>query len=226
MPVQEISDARVLLEAAKNSCAKTYMPEEMQESKDKLGVIDQGSQKIIRKSKREMKRMALDVQRLSKKMINQTARIKSDLYNQIQQQIVSAIKMIHQGEKVEANRYARKEYKLAIESVREARVLSQDECRYKEALEQSDLSIQYAEQSIQRAVSFKKELENKLPAYHIVQEGETLKSIAKTSPVYYDESYWEYIYKANRNQIRDPKILYPGQQLYLPSKQEILQNKK
>ncbi len=218
IPVQEISDARVLLEAAKNSCAMSYMPGEMKEGKEKLAMIDQGTQKKTRLSKRKLKKLANDVQHISKKMIIQATRIKSDLYNQIQPKIVTAIKKIHEGEKVEANRYARKEYKLAIESVREARELSQDECRYKEALVKSDQSIQYADQSIQRAITFKSELEKKLPVYHIVKEGETLKSIAASSPVYRDESYWEVIYKANRGQIRDPKVLYPGQQLYLPSK--------
>ncbi len=150
--------------------------------------------------------------------------MKSNIYTQIQKEIVSAIKKIHEGEKAEANRYARKEYKLAIQSVREARQISQDECRYKEALEKAGESFQYAEQSIQRAAVFKKELESKLPVYHIVKEGETLKSIAKSSPIYGDEAYWKVIYKANRDQIGDPGFLYTGQQLYLPGKEEIKKN--
>ena len=220
-PVQEISDARILMEAAKNSCAKAYMPDDMEEGENMLLKIEEGVQKERNMSKSEFKKMAFGVQRISKKMINQAARIKSELYDQIQQEIVQAIKKIHEGEKAEANRYARKEYKKAIESVREARKLSQDECRYKEALEKSKESVQYAEESVQSAIAFKENLEKTLPVYHIVKEGETLKSIAKSSPIYKDEAYWDVIYRANRDQVRDPKVLYPGQQLYLPGKKEI-----
>jgi nucleoid-associated protein YgaU len=224
IPVREISDAQALMEAAQSSCSRVYMPEEMAEVKKNLSSIDQGTQKKSRKSKRKLKKLALEAQSISKKMITETASIKSGIYTQIQQEIVTAIKKIHEGEKSEANRYARKEYTLAIQSVREARQISQDECRYKEALEKAGESFQYAEQSIQRAAAFKKELENKLPVYHIVKEGETLKSIAKSSPLYRDEAYSEVIYKANRDQIGDPGILYPGQQLYLPGKEEIKKN--
>ncbi len=153
-------------------------------------------------------------------MVNKTARTKTLLYDRIQQNILLAIKKIHEGEKAEANRYARKEYKEAIAGVRKARRLSQEECRYPEALEESEKSLQAAKESITKAKAFKKELERKLPRYHIVREGETLKSIAKSEPIYGDESYWEVIYKANRDQIRDPHILYPGQQLYLPGRKE------
>ncbi len=220
-PAREISDARVLMEAAKNSCAKVYMPDDLQEGEKKLVSIAEGTQKENSKPSRQLKTLALDVQHISKKMINQTARIKSDLYHQIQQEIVLAIKKIHEGEKAEANRYALKEYLMAIQSVREARELSQDECRYKDALKKAKESVRYAEQGIQGALDFKKELEKNLPVYHIVQRGETLKSIARNSPLYGDESYWELIYKANRDQIADPKVLHPGQQIYLPGKKEI-----
>lgn len=221
VPAREISDARILMEAAKSSCAKVYMPKEMADAEEKIRLIDQGNQKETRKSKRELKRLALEVQGLSKNMINQAARTKSDLYSRIQPEIVAAIKKIHEAEKAEANRYALKAYKLAIEHVRKARELSQDECRYPEALEQAKQSAAYAEQSIQKASAFKKELETRLPVYHIVREGETLKTIARDSPIYRDEKYWESIYKANRDQIRDPDKLYTGQQIYLPSKEEI-----
>jgi len=224
IPVQEIEDARYLFEAAKNSCSRVYMTEEMERAQAKLGEIDRGSRKKTRLSKKDLARLALEVQDLSKKMVNETARTKTRLYNEIQQKILSSIKTIHVGEKAEANRYARKEYREAIVGVRKARRLSQEECRYPEALEEAEKSFQAAAKSITKAKAFKIELESKLPHYHIVGEGETLKSIAKSEPLYGDEYYWELIYKANRDQIRDPHVLYPGQQLYLPAKREIPNN--
>ncbi len=216
-PVREITDARFLMAAAKNSCSSVYIPAKVRQAQEELRQIDLGMKGKIRKSNRELKKLALDVQNLSKEMINRTTRIKSDLYHEIQQNILLSIKKIHEGEQAEANRYARREYKLAIRSVQEARELSHDECRYREALAKSNQAIDYAEMSIKKAKAFKKELERKLPVYHIVKKGETLKSIAKNSPLYGDESFWKVIYKANRDQIRNPDNLYPGQQLFLPA---------
>jgi len=225
-PEREISDAKVLMEAAKNSCAKVYMPEDLQKGEKKLLEIDEGTREESRKPNRELKTLAMDVQHISKKMINQTARIKDDLYHQIQQEIVLAIKKIHEGEKAEANRYALKEYLMAVQSVREAREFSQDECRYKDALKKARESVRNAEESLQGSLTFRKELEKNLPVYYIVKPGETLKSIARNSPLYGDESYWEVIYKANRDQIADPKVLHPGQQIYLPGAKGIEKYRK
>jgi nucleoid-associated protein YgaU len=218
MPLQEISNARALMEAAKNSCAKAYMPQELAEAKEKLDTIDEGTHRRSLEAKRELESLAADVQNLSKQMINQAARTKSELRDRIQEKIVAAIKRIHEGEQAEANRYARSDYLKAVERVQEARLLFQDECRYPEALEKSEEALALAEAINIKAPSFKQELEQKLPEYHIVRKGETLKSIARDSRLYGDESYWELIYKANRDQIRHPHILYPGQQLYLPKK--------
>jgi nucleoid-associated protein YgaU len=217
-PRQEISDAVILMEAAKNSCAKVYMPEQLEEAREKLYAIEEGSEKKPRKSKKELRELALEVQNLSKQMVNETARTKKELYDQVQQQIILAIKKIHEAEKAEANRYGRQEYMQAIARVSDARKLAQNECRYDESLVKAQESVALAEESIQRAGTFKVQLEENLPQYHIVKRGETLKSIAAESPLYRDEAYWEVIYKANRGQIRDPRVLYPGQQLFLPRK--------
>jgi nucleoid-associated protein YgaU len=51
---------------------------------------------------------------------------------------------------------------------------------------------------------------------HTVRRGETLPQIAARSEVYNDASLWPIIYRANRDQIRDPKQLWPGQILKIP----------
>lgn len=53
------------------------------------------------------------------------------------------------------------------------------------------------------------------PAY-TVRRGETLPQIAARSEIYNDASLWPIIYRANRDQIRDPKQLWPGQVLKIP----------
>jgi len=56
----------------------------------------------------------------------------------------------------------------------------------------------------------------KLVAAIEVQAGETLASIAERPEVYGDEDLWPLIYKANRDQIKDPREIFVGQNLVIP----------
>lgn len=55
--------------------------------------------------------------------------------------------------------------------------------------------------------------EKPLPLYHTVKRGETLPQIAAQPEVYNDQSLWPLLYRANRDQIRDPGHIWPGQVL-------------
>lgn len=55
-----------------------------------------------------------------------------------------------------------------------------------------------------------------LPATYTVRRGETLPQIAGRTEIYNDSSLWPLLYRANRDQIRDPKRLWPGQVLSIP----------
>ena len=51
---------------------------------------------------------------------------------------------------------------------------------------------------------------------HLVRPGETLWSIAAQERIYGDPYLWPVIYKFNRDQIKDPARIYPGQRLQIP----------
>lgn len=55
-----------------------------------------------------------------------------------------------------------------------------------------------------------------LPITYTVRRGETLPQISARSEIYNDSSLWPIIYRANRDQIRDPKRLWPGQVFIIP----------
>lgn len=50
---------------------------------------------------------------------------------------------------------------------------------------------------------------------HEVKPGETLWTIASASIG--DATLWPALYRANRDQIKDPALLYPGQRLSIPA---------
>lgn len=67
------------------------------------------------------------------------------------------------------------------------------------------------------------------PAAYTVRRGETLPQIAARVEIYNDSSLWPLIYRSNRDQIRDPKRLWPGQVLRIPrhfSRDEALEAKR
>ena len=49
---------------------------------------------------------------------------------------------------------------------------------------------------------------------HVVRHGESLWQIAEA--VSGDPHRWQELYRANRDQIKDPQILHPGQRLTIP----------
>lgn len=51
-------------------------------------------------------------------------------------------------------------------------------------------------------------------AQYEVESGDTLSSIAQQ--FYDDAERWRTIFKANRNQIEDPDVIFPGQVLRIP----------
>ena len=51
---------------------------------------------------------------------------------------------------------------------------------------------------------------------YTVRRGETLPQIAARTEIYNDASLWPLIYRANRDQIRNPTQLWPGQALKIP----------
>lgn len=67
-----------------------------------------------------------------------------------------------------------------------------------------------------RAERAKHEKEVQPVARHTVKRGETLPQIAALPEVYGDSSLWPLIYKANRDQIGNPAVLWPGQVLRIP----------
>jgi nucleoid-associated protein YgaU len=52
------------------------------------------------------------------------------------------------------------------------------------------------------------------PRVYVVQQGDTLSQIAKS--VYGEATRWREIYEANKQKIKDPKIIRPGQELHIP----------
>ena len=58
--------------------------------------------------------------------------------------------------------------------------------------------------------------ERVLRAFHTVKRGETLPQIAAQPDVYNDFRLWPLLYRSNRDQVSDPRLIWPGQILRIP----------
>ena len=68
-----------------------------------------------------------------------------------------------------------------------------------------------------------------LSSTYTVRRGETLPQIAARSEIYNDATLWPLIYRSNRDQIRNPTQLWPGQVLKIPrhfSRDEAMEAKR
>ncbi len=71
-----------------------------------------------------------------------------------------------------------------------------------------------------------KVVEPGMPTSHVVVKGECLWWIAEYRQVYNDPFQWPLIYHANRDQIKDPDLIYPDQNFKVPRNATLDQIKK
>lgn len=55
-----------------------------------------------------------------------------------------------------------------------------------------------------------------LPKTHVVERGEFLQMISEYERIYADATKWPRIYRANKDKIEDPNLIFPEQQLVIP----------
>ena len=51
---------------------------------------------------------------------------------------------------------------------------------------------------------------------HVVRRGESLWAISAADHVYGSGAHWQRLYEANRDRIRDPNLIFPGQEISIP----------
>ncbi len=64
-----------------------------------------------------------------------------------------------------------------------------------------------------------------LPVSHTVTKGECLWWISEYKHIYNDPFMWPLIFKANRDKIKNPDLIYPGQQFEIPRAFDLVQAK-
>ena len=108
------------------------------------------------------------------------------------------------------------ESKKSSASIEMEKISKQARAMVEEAQKEAVAIIAEAER---KAASIKsRSLEKWFPSAYTVQKGDKLRIIAGRREIYNDPYQWPLLYKANRDQIRDPHVLFVGQRLVVPRK--------
>lgn len=222
-PTQEIADAEVALSAARDAGAQIYAAEQYESAESKLEKARNDLEKYHYTNARKMAIEAKDTA-LSAKQIAEEAmekhRIQAFDALQSAKEAMKAAKTAGAKENdpegygslealiAEADTaYISKNYPVVIEKSEEAKLKARRlELAAKRALE---LKKDEAEKAVI------KETQTEYNS-HTVQEGECLWIISEYERVYANPFMWPLIYKANRLQIKDPDLIFPGQIFQIP----------
>lgn len=112
-------------------------------------------------------------------------------------------------------RHRREELAAKAEEERLMREAAEAELRLREQ-ERAQAELEARTKAEAQTRRIHKEPAAVLPGSYTVRRGETLPQIAGRPEIYNNPSLWPIIYRANRDQIRDPKRLWPGQVLTIP----------
>ena len=94
-----------------------------------------------------------------------------------------------------------------IEDLKQEKLKAQQEAQYaKQKLDSFKMLI------LQKKSMF----DSKYPAFYEVKKGDSLWKISAKKDIYADPYKWVEIYKANRDKIDDPDVIFPGQILKIP----------
>lgn len=83
-------------------------------------------------------------------------------------------------------------------------------------IEEETVVVEKSEQKVLSPMEIYEQEYAKLPKSHTVSKGECLWWIAEYQQIYNDPFMWPLIYKANRDQIDNPDLIYPGQTFSVP----------
>ncbi len=206
-PSIRLEEVRNIVAHAYASGAAEFAPGEYQLSSSALQAAEQ---QIKNKNYREAQRTLELAQRYSAEALSLTIEIKRQLAEE--QALVTKQKRLEQ---LEIEKKKQRELEEQQRLARELRLKQEQEAkRRKELLKKKQ------ERQAAVTVTLKEKVPVPAPpqlkAEIQVQAGESLADIAARDDVYDDADLWPLIYKANRDQIKDPREIFVGQNLVIP----------
>jgi len=237
---QEVTDVNRALATAKDDCAGVYAASDLgsvQTGVDSMnGLADN---KKYGKARKAAEPLLPRIQQLSTRADAARAEAKQAA----QADLSAAEAAVDGARQAEAGSLVSTKFSAAEAQLAEARSLFSDPCKYGEASAAAKQASRLAEDARQAALAEKKRLEEdarrraeeearrraeeearraaeerlkRFPPNYTVVKGDSLWKISGMGTIYDKSIYWPIVYDSNDDQIRDPDLIYPGQQLQIP----------
>jgi len=225
-PTQEIADAEAALSAAREAGAETYAPQEYSSAESKLEEARRSFEANRYPDAKDQAIEARDTALLAKSLAEEAL---GKLREQASEALKTAKDAMRSAELAGAKTHDPKGYR-SVEALYGEADTAYIGGNYTAAIEKAEEVTRRArrlELAAKRAAEIereKKEKEQMIPPpppepisdRHIVQKGECLWIISGYEQIYANPFQWPIIYRANRSQINDPDLIYPGQNFMIP----------
>lgn len=236
---QEVIDVNRGLGEAKDACAGVYAADDLQAVQGDVDAMnDLADAKKYRKARKAAEPILPDVNSLNTAAEAGRAEAKAEADSAIE----AAKAALAKATEAEAPTLVASAFGQAETKLDEAVDLYKDPCKYGEATAAARDAARLADNSAQAAVAERKRLEEEarmraeeerrrkeeearrleeerlkmFPPTYTVAQGDSLWRISGMEKIYKDSVYWPVIYDANGNEISNPDLIYPGQELTIP----------
>ncbi len=234
-PTEEISNAKLELQNAVDAGAQTYAADSYMSAEEAL---NQATALMEQKKYKQAREKAMDAMKLARQARVDAATNKNTMGAQAQEMYNMALDAVNKANQAGAYTYATAQMEDAQRTLLEAKA-AYDSGDYLSAKQLSETALAKAREAEQIASQSDKSSRDAIaqqvqgeiadpgamprpyPTNHIVIKGETLWWIAEYKQVYDDPFQWPLIYKANRNQIKDPDLIFPDQNFEIPRAPEV-----
>jgi tetratricopeptide (TPR) repeat protein len=234
-PTEEMSDARMAFQAATDAGAQTYASDKYMSAEEAL---NEATALMERKKYKEAREKALEALKLSREA-HANAVTSRNMANRGAEEIYEmALAVLNSANQAGAYTYAEAQMLDAERTLEEAkRAYEAGDYVGAKQLAQAALEKAQEAEAIAKQVGMQKKEEQArriageiadpgatrmpYPTNHVVIKGETLWWIAEYKQIYDDPFQWPVIYRANRDKIRDPDLIYPDQNFVIPREPDL-----
>ena len=162
----------------------------------------------------QLKKYITDVSAIAEKSLAKAeSAYKSGKYTEAKQEAEMSLQLSKELPKLLEKKIS-EESKKSSEAIEMEKISKHARAMVEEAQKEADAIIAKAQR--EAAETRARMLEKWFPASYKVSKGDKLRIIAGRKEIYNDPYQWPLLYKANRDQIRDPHMLFVGQQLVIP----------
>jgi nucleoid-associated protein YgaU len=162
----------------------------------------------------QLRKYITDVSAIAEKSLEKAeSAYKSEKYTEAKQEAELSLQLSKELPKLLEKKIS-EESKKSSEAIEMEKISKHARAMVEEAQKEADAIIARAQR--EAATTRARVLEKWFPSSYTVNKGDKLRIIAGRKEIYNDPYQWPLIYKANRDQIRDPHMLFVGQQLVIP----------